>query len=406
MVNVTASIILDTRRARKDGTYPVKLRVIHNRKYKDYAVGLSMAEADFAKVTGAKPRGDYKDQKLFLDAIEKRANDVIKGLPEFSFATFERDYLDKNDKQQDVYSYYLRYIKELQDEGRASTASSYESSLNSLKVYHPKVLQFDRLTPDFLKNYEQWMQANGKSATSTGIYLRALRSICNMAIEQGALKRANYPFGKRRYQIPAGRNVKKALKLADIQKIFIYQPTTEAEGKARDLWLFSYLCSGINMKDICRLRWRNIEGNKIVFVRAKTERTTKKNLRPIVVPITPEAASIIQRWGIQPMHPDTFVFGLLTDGLTADREYRTIKQATKQINKYIKRIADAMGIQAHVTTYTARHSYATVLKRSGAPVEFISESLGHSDIRTTENYLDSFEDDTKRKYASALTAFS
>lgn len=399
------AIILDTRRALADDTYPVKLRITHQRKRKYYAVDLALSESDFAKVQGSKPRGEYKDYKLFFNAIEQRANDIVSNLPEFSFAAFEKNYLDKQDKHKDVYSYYQRYIAGLKNEGRAGTADSYTCSLNSLKHYHKKTLHFEKLTPDFLKGYEQWMTSGGKSLTSVGIYLRALRSICNLAIEEGAFKKEDYPFGKRRYQIPAGRNVKKAISLADIQKLFCYQPETESESRYRDLWLFSYLCSGINMKDICRLRYRNVEGNKIVFIRAKTDRTTKQNQKPIVVMMTPEAQSIIQRWGTSPVHPEAFVFDLLSEGLTPDKERRVIKQVTKTVNKYIKRIAQAVGIEAHVTSYTARHSFATVLKRSGAPIEFISESLGHSDLRITENYLDSFEDDTKRKYASALTAF-
>jgi integrase/recombinase XerD len=82
-----------------------------------------------------------------------------------------------------------------------------------------------------------------------------------------------------------------------------------------------------------------------------------------------------------------------------------VRQATKTINKYVKRIAEAAGIEKHVTTYTARHSFSTVLKRAGAPIEFNSESLGHSNVRTTESYLDSFEDNVKRQYSSQLTAF-
>lgn len=64
-----------------------------------------------------------------------------------------------------------------------------------------------------------------------------------------------------------------------------------------------------------------------------------------------------------------------------------------------------MDIEENITTYTARHSFSTVLKRSGVSTEFISESLGHSDLKTTENYLDSFEDDIKHEYANFLTAF-
>ena len=71
----------------------------------------------------------------------------------------------------------------------------------------------------------------------------------------------------------------------------------------------------------------------------------------------------------------------------------------------MKRIGVQLGISKPVTTYTARHSFSTVLKRSGVSIEYISESLGHSSLQTTENYLDSFEDDVKRKYADLLTNF-
>jgi site-specific recombinase XerD len=70
----------------------------------------------------------------------------------------------------------------------------------------------------------------------------------------------------------------------------------------------------------------------------------------------------------------------------------------------MKIIAESIGIES-LTTYTARHSFATILKRSGASTEFISEALGHGNLKTTQNYLDSFEDDQKRETAKALTAF-
>jgi site-specific recombinase XerD len=63
------------------------------------------------------------------------------------------------------------------------------------------------------------------------------------------------------------------------------------------------------------------------------------------------------------------------------------------------------GIEDHVTTYSARHSFSTVLKRSGASVEFISEALGHTDVRTTESYLDSFENELKKEFSNSLLAF-
>ncbi len=405
MTDATANIILDTRRQKKDGTYPAKLRIIHQRKYKDYAVGLSLTEDDFIKVTGSKPRGDYKEQKLWLNAIEQRAAKIISKLYPFTYEAFERDYLDKRDRKVTVYDYYQRRIDELTKDGSVGTVGVYHNARTSLQEFYPKSLQFGKVTLEFLKNYERWSLAKGNSMTTVSMYLRTLRTLFNIAIEDGIIQREQYPFGKRRYAVPASRNVKKALPLPDIAKLFNYQPQTESEGFHRDLWLFSYLASGMNVKDIARLRYKHIDGGKLTFIRAKTEHTTRTNQKPIVVVLADEAKGIIQRWGVKPGHPEQHVFGLLISDLSPEDERKAIKQLTKQINKYIGRIAQAVGIEQHVTTYTARHSYATVLKRSGAPVEFISESLGHSDIRTTENYLDSFEDDTKRKYANALTAF-
>ncbi len=71
----------------------------------------------------------------------------------------------------------------------------------------------------------------------------------------------------------------------------------------------------------------------------------------------------------------------------------------------MNQIGETLGIESKITTYSARHSFETMLKRGGAPLEFISESLGHLDLKTTESYPDSFEDETKEKYANILTDF-
>jgi site-specific recombinase XerD len=84
---------------------------------------------------------------------------------------------------------------------------------------------------------------------------------------------------------------------------------------------------------------------------------------------------------------------------------RTIQNVIRLTNKKMSEISKALDFEK-ISTYTARHSYATVLKRSGANIVFISESLGHSDLRTTENYLASFEKEERAKIASLLTKFS
>lgn len=403
--STTTAIILDTRRIKNDNTYPVKLRITHNREQKYYFTGINLTKSDFEKTESTKPRGNFKETKIFLNSVEQKARNIINVLDEFSFEKFKKHFLNTKSNQQDVFKAYELRIDELKQEGRVATASGYLYSLNSLKLFASK-LSFNNITPDFLKAYERWMLQNDKSITSIGIYLRCLRAIYNDAISEGIVKQEQYPFGKRKYQIPASRNIKKALKLSEIEKIFNYKAEKgSTEEKARDLWIFSYLCNGVNIKDIARLKYKNMDKDKIVFIRAKTENTTRQNLKPIVAIITPELKTIVKKWGTMPKVPENYIFPILAHDITPEQELAKVKQATKIINKYIRKIAKKLGLDEDITTYTARHSYATILKKSGASREFISESLGHSNLQTTENYLDSFEIETKKEFAKVLTKF-
>jgi len=121
--------------------------------------------------------------------------------------------------------------------------------------------------------------------------------------------------------------------------------------------------------------------------------------------IIPEIKSIIDKWGDKKQSPETYVFGIINKKDTPEKQNNKIQQAIKTVNKYMKKIGEELKLPIKVTTYVARHSYATVLKRSGAPIAFISESLGHKDLKTTESYLDSFEDDTKMEYQKQLLNF-
>jgi integrase len=195
----------------------------------------------------------------------------------------------------------------------------------------------------------------------------------------------------------------------DIGKIYYYQPEETHDGmakaKARDFWLFSYFANGINMKDIALLKFRHIQGEYIVFERAKTLRTTRSNPRPISIYITDEMKEIMDRWSNVPTTPEDYIFPVLEPRCNLERQRKLIQQFTKTTNKWMKKIGTTLEFDMPVTTYAARHSFSTVLKRSGASIEFISEALGHSDVKTTESYLDSFENETKKQFAGKLSAF-
>jgi len=396
----TTAIVLDTRRSRKDGSYPVKLRVTYARKRRYYGVDLQMSEEDWTKVNGEKPRGNLKDYRLIIDSVLRSADEKISEMKQFSFYEFEKIFY-KVSNNLDLSVRYESYISKLKSEKRIGTALNYKDSISSLLKFKSHLSVLD-ITPQFLNNYERWMINNLKSSTTVGIYLRCLRAIMKEAIFEGIIKEQQYPFGRNMYQIPAGQNIKKALSMDDIEKILNYPalPGT-TEDKSKDFWVFSYLCNGANIADICRLKYKNIQDDKIVFIRAKTARTSRKH-KPIVAHLSEEMKVIISKWGNKPELSESYIFSILNEKLDATEEKKKIRQFIKTIDKYMKRIAVNTGINTPITTIFARHSFSTVLKRGGAPHSFIGDSLGHTNYQTTENYLASFDDKQLVEFAGLL----
>ena len=204
---------------------------------------------------------------------------------------------------------------------------------------------------------------------------------------------------------PASRNIKKALSDEQLHLLLAYQPQTLRHEKALDFWLFSYLCNGINFTDILHLIPSDISVSFLHYIRQKTKRTRKKDLRPIKVPLHPRAQAIITKWR-NPNVSSSYLFPILEDELSA----KTIKNRTqrfiKWVNEAMKEIGEELGFEQKLGTYVARHSFCSRLMRKGVPTQFIKESLGHSSVAVTENYLGDFADNVKLEYANLLTDFN
>jgi integrase len=198
------------------------------------------------------------------------------------------------------------------------------------------------------------------------------------------------------------RNI--ALTIKNIALIVRYECDNDTESYYRDLWLFSYLCNGANIADLCNLKFENVKRDNLEFYRQKTLAKSKIK-KAVVAYLTPEMKGIINKWGNKKQLPANYIFPILKGKESSLEKRSIIKSVTRSINHYLTKIGQHLGI-GNISTYTARHSFATVLKRSGSNIAFISESLGHSNLKITENYLASFEDEERQKNASLLTDFT
>jgi integrase/recombinase XerD len=441
-MSVSLAVILDTRRIKKKtNKYPVKLRVTYERQVQHYATIYDLSEEEYKNLSASRVSDMSKKIRDDLKQIQRKAEDAALSLQPFKFEEFEKDFiLDHPSFHQrrviietlvpitykfkteeyanrfpifqlpkpepgTILATILFYIEKLLSENRIRTAASYQTTYMTVSRFRGNV-KFTDIDVAFLKQLEVWMLEQEYSKTTVGIYTRCLRTMFNEAIHQGIIKRErHYPFGRRKYQPPASRNIKKALTLEDVSKIYYYEPVCEEERKAKDFWLFSYFANGINPTDIAHLKYKNIEGEYIIFERAKTENATRLATKPITVYITEDMRRIIDYWGNEDNSPNNYLFPVFQHGMTALRQVELIELFVQALNDWMVKIRKKLGIEKKVTTYVARHTFSTIMKRSGASTEFIQEALGHTNIKTTESYLDSFEREMKKEYANKLTAF-
>jgi len=404
---VSVSVVLDKREARKtkDGQYRVRIKVYSYYQTEYYKTGALLTTEQWNELAATRKPPLVREREKIRLMFEKCIHYVEKALQRgrFSFDTFSKMMGVGNSIEKSINVAFQNKIKQLSNEHRVGTASAYAAALNSFEKFAGNSISFSKITIDWLKKYEQKQLENGLSATTVGIYLRSLRSVINDAIRNDDFPQNAYPFGQGKYEIPSTTGRKLALKLADVQRVVNFDcENNETLQRYLDLWTFSYLCNGANFNDILRLRHENIVAQEIYFFRGKTASTTK-DLKEIAVFLHPKLKKIIKKWGTPTSKPKDYIFPYLTGGETPLEEKAIIADVIKRTNKRMKHISEQLKLPK-ITTYTARHSFATVLKRSGANIAFISESLGHSDLKTTENYLASFETEERKKNAMLLLA--
>lgn len=416
---VKVSIYFDARRKKDNGLYPVRIRVYDTslRKAKLYTTDFDLTEKDFNRIfhleIGQRLNRQEREIKDNLESLRNLYYDKIQSLRAFTFEALENALSIKTGELTDSFYHFKTLIQELREQKRLGTASSYELCMKSLKKYltakrgkEPKSLLFQEITVKFLNEYEVWMtEVKKRSYSTVGIYLRGLRVIFNRAIDQNVIDKEYYPFGVKKYVIPASNNTKKAFDNDQLKRLFGAVPKNEQQQKAKDFWFFSFVCNGMNVKDILYLKWKYIDEDQIIFIREKSKRTKKANNKPIQVPLTDFTRAFIKKYGNSEKDKNDFVFPILTNQMTEEERFNVKNNFIRFINQHLKKLAEDNGLTGDVSTYWARHSFTTTAVRKSASMEYVSEAMGHSDLKTTLKYFAGFEDKTKKEMLDNVTDF-
>lgn len=394
-------VVLDRRRMKVNGLFPVKVEVIYRRRQKYFPTGVDMSEKEWSNFLKDGNAGEkficienvFHNIRSEVDILVQRG---IFSMVTLSMRTGHGNYVTVNSAIQSM-------MERCRSEGRVNSYYRCRSALRGLEQFAGTQIFFRDVTKEWLEGCESFWRKARKSSTTINIYMKTLKSVINEAIKKGYIRESSSPFGKGRYTAPKGADRRLALSKSDIKKIMDFHGTEKQE-RYRDLWLFSYLCNGINFKDMLFLKYSNVRNGEISFIRSKTMHAYGQS-KVIHAVLNREMQSIIDRWGNRfDGNPDTYIFPYAEAAKDDFSAAHLVRKIIYLCNSSLKKIAREIGIPAF-TTYSARHSFATVLQRSGAALPFISESLGHSSLSITEHYLAGFDHEERLKNSAALTSF-
>lgn len=288
--------------------------------------------------------------------------------------------------------YFLTsHIQQLKDSGKVGNSYAYLNLRTTLHNFYGKKLNFLFNTVDvaFCNRFEAWMRKNKFEDTTMHYYFRTLRATYNKAVEVKCADHAKSPFIEYKLNRFNTKTKKRAVSKESVKKILVMDCSAmnEKARLAHDVFSFSYYCGGISLVDVANLTPSNIMDGRLIYERQKTHGM-------INLVMLDEAKRIVAHYADY-QRQSGYLFPILDSRvhITPMQKFNRVRKLCRQINKELHSIADKLKIKENVTTYVARHSFATVLKKSGVNIGIISQALGHQDIKTTQIYLSKFDDE-------------
>lgn len=403
-MSLNYKILLDTRRAKANGQFPVKLRVYSSTGNKETAIGISIRQCDWDEANQIILPSDpnYKANIHKLNAakskIERKVllaeDDEEALLPEELITNVKKKAAPKS--KVTVRQFSDELIASMRQAGKAGNSMAYKDAINSIISYSGnEALRFEDITYKLLDKYNAAMLAKGRKKNSKGLkvnaiaaYMRSVRAVYNKAIKAEVVDAKYYPFSK--FTIETEDTISRALTLQEMQRIvnLDLKPDT-AIWHNRNYFMLSFCLIGINFADLFTLEPNDMRESRIAYRRNKTSRIYNIGVQPTAQELLLHCQSIANR------NENRYILPVLPYTSNSLQERKDIKQLCKTCNKYMKRIATACGINKIVSTYYARYTWANIAKKDlGYSNDLIADALGHQyGNKVTGIYLDNYSNE-------------
>lgn len=271
------------------------------------------------------------------------------------------------------------YVARLRQLGRDGTAANYQAALNSFRCFRAgRDVAMSDIDYILIEDYEAWLRSQRLVPNSIAFYMRILRACYNRAVVNEMIPTDRHPF--RTVTTDMERTRKRAISAGDMKRIvdadLVRRPRLAF---ARDMFLFLFYCRGMSIVDAAFLRKCDMREGVLTYHRRKTN-------QPLRIKVVPQIRSIVSRYA----KPDS-PYLLPIIARPGHDERRQYAAALHRINDRLKTLGGMLGIDIPLTTYVARHSWATIAKRQNVSINVISDALGHDSIATTQTYLASID---------------
>ena len=384
----TINVLCYRSKTLKNGEHPLMLCICKDRARKYTSLNLSVkAEHWNFDKNEPKPNCPNREHICLLIASKKAEyeKEAIKLKSEGRDYTADglHEKIQSPTITRTVADIFNEYIEHLRQEKRTGYMKSVLQVCNSLVKYNGHLnIYFDEVDFRWLREYEIWLKGEGLAVNTIGIRFRTLRTIYNYALTNDWVKADNYPFKKYKVSKLSEETIKRALSKNDINKIVQYPCSSGYTRLAIDIFAFTYYVGGINFVDIANLTHSNIINGNLVYKRQKTGKLIR-------LPLPHQAMELIYKY-----RSNTYLFPIFNEThQTEQAKANRLHKVITKVNNHLKQIGEELNLPISLTTYVARHSQATVMKKAGVPTALISQIMGHSSERVTQIYLDSFGND-------------
>lgn len=382
--------LLDLRRAKSDRTFNIIFRITDCKKVYTINSGLSLPKHywDERKGQVGKTHPNAKPLNIKISKEFFKIEQAVLSLDEeFSIEKLKAILSGKPQvvAPETFQVFAEKVIQQMKEANRLGNAIVYQTAVNRLISYCGKDVSFIEINYKLLDQFSHHLITSGLKINSVSNYFRSIRAIYNKAIKLKVVERSYYPFHD--ISIKSEKTAKRAVLKEDIAKLLeIPLQQKSPSWRALNYFMLSFYLRGISFTDLAYLKQSNIIDGRIVYRRRKTHKNYSIRLFPV-------AETIINQMQVP---GSDYLLPIIPNNVPEDslRAKRTIQQCIKTTNKYLKRLSAEVGLGSPVTTYSSRHSFATIAKRMGYSNELIAEALGHEyGNKITNIYLDTFEEE-------------